>query len=891
MIKHSSQIDSTNSINAYVFEIFCQPIPATLQNNAIKQLEKFVAEFFPNHAHCFKCYCTNRRMVILGNDLPDFLTKHISAIKGPKTNAPSQVVDKFLEKYSKQYDVNLAQEQNTQSNQMLMEENGYWYIKAFDTQISLSHTLLSMQQAILTNFSWPKTMIWQSPKSYTQASDEVRSNEMGSDGMESNEKASNQKDSKDIEDKSMNFSPIKWIRPIENILSMLNDQVLDFSLNPYHLTTSQLKALHSNNITHIGTEQTISSIQYTINHASDYLNVLKEANIELDNNKRKAEIMDALHKLHTSQKLFFEDTPQFHKLVEEMSCSTETMHIYLCNTSSLAKIIHTLPNRFIQICVQEHQQAVCLFSCEANQISDRNNEYKEKIISEFMLVAQKPATKQMIDDALGVMQCRLEDLQFMYEQDTTQYNLSLDMWQKQLQDMEIYTGLGSMYDRTVRLQNIVSKIYPDQPTFEHNKFDTDKLDKQNNPDTQQLFNITLLQQAIKLYKIDLCSQVVKEFPALHGFHIIELMHQTDPKSYTTKELSKIITEYIKPRNIDSAKEAKDTQTHAEQSSIDGLLLGLLDRLDALVGFFRLNLTINSSQDPLGLRRIASEIIQYGLLLFTEIKERTQDKSFASNLSNINTLIKIIYFQQTQQEIDTTLAKKIQHFLQERMQYHIRNHTYSSEQDISNAYSSDASGYDSSTSDSDLTDSISKENPSINISFSAEYHEEERAILQTNAKNHISNFWMQPHKAQALYNIFYNTESEDYNLLLNTYKRLSNFIKNKNNPLNETIDISTKDPATHAIQECLQSSNMHNLAGNNPDIHVNKSNDTSVKHLSNTHSPKEYANQYLLFLITLSKLLQDFFDNNLVLDPEHLNNRINLLHKCKHIFDSYTILDI
>jgi glycyl-tRNA synthetase len=108
-------------------------------------------------------------------------------------------------------------------------------------------------------------------------------------------------------------------------------------------------------------------------------------------------------------------------------------------------------------------------------------------------------------------------------------------------------------------------------------------------------DLDIAQQAAWIAKADLATQMVVEMTSLQGTMGREyaLLNQYPPA------VADAIFEHWLPRGADDAL----------PSSLAGVLLGLTDRLDSLVGLFGVGLAPRATADPYGLRRAALGIIQ------------------------------------------------------------------------------------------------------------------------------------------------------------------------------------------------------------------------------------------------------------------------------------------
>lgn len=157
------------SYQTWLFEIYSQPIPATMQNGAVKQLETYLTPYFKD----FKVYCNQRRLTCIAQVEPTIKIEH-SAIKGPKINAPKEIIAKFALKH-----------QITAEN--LQTENDHYLVPSKTEHMSAIKYLTHISNSILRDFKWPKSMRW------------------------------------------LPGSDFNFVRPIQSIINMLDDKILNFT--------------------------------------------------------------------------------------------------------------------------------------------------------------------------------------------------------------------------------------------------------------------------------------------------------------------------------------------------------------------------------------------------------------------------------------------------------------------------------------------------------------------------------------------------------------------------------------------------------------------------------------------------------------------------------------
>lgn len=227
----------------------------------------------------------------------------------------------------------------------------------------------------------------------------------------------------------------------------------------------------------------------------------------------------------------------------------------------------------------------------------------------------------------SVLRARLEDARFYFEQDQKR---TLEDRIPQLDQLVFHDKLGTMADKTARLQDLVVEL------LKLAGVDGATIDR--------------ARAAARLSKTDLLTGTVREFPSLQGVMGREyaLREKQDP------EVATAIAEHYFPRGADDLNDPK-TRT--------GKFLTAADRLDTLVGFFGAGLIPSGSEDPYGLRRQA-----IGLVMVT------LDETFARlSLARAVEIAAGLYRAHGKglKKDAATLWRELDRFLAQRMEFSLR----------------------------------------------------------------------------------------------------------------------------------------------------------------------------------------------------------------------------
>ena len=340
---------------------------------------------------------------------------------------------------------------------------------------------------------------------------------------------------------------LRWVRPLRNILVLLNDKLVKGVLE---LGNSEV--IKFSNYTY-GHRHHVKKIR--IDQISQYKKILLENHVVLNRDDRKHKISDALKALLIKNNLSLLDDPL---LLEEVTGLVEFPNVMLGSISSEFMI---LPPEVLSTAMKVHQKYFSTLDSQDN------------LAPNFVFVANSLSNLKrdttVIEGNERVLKARLADAMFFWKTDLSN---NFEYWNDKLKKVVFYDGLGSMYDKTLRMSKI-SKLFA-------KAFD---------------INPQLASQAALLSKADLASEMVGEFPELQGVmggYYSDLIGNH-------KEVSKAISEHYKPRGVlDSIP----------KTNIGGML-SLIDKIDTLTSFFVIGKKPTGSKDPFALRRAAFGIVQ------------------------------------------------------------------------------------------------------------------------------------------------------------------------------------------------------------------------------------------------------------------------------------------
>lgn len=171
-----------------------------------------------------------------------------------------------------------------------------------------------------------------------------------------------------------------------------------------------------------------------------------------------------------------------------------------------------------------------------------------------------------------VLRARLADAEFFFKEDREK---KLADYVEKLKTLNFQKGLGTMYDKSLRLEKLAAAVADAWGASEAEK--------------------TAACRAAKLAKADLVTAMVVEFTELEGTigRSYALLDGEDPA------VAEAIDEHYRPRQ--AGGQLPETAV--------GSIVSLADKIDTIVGTFSLGLVPTGSEDPFALRRQALGLVQ------------------------------------------------------------------------------------------------------------------------------------------------------------------------------------------------------------------------------------------------------------------------------------------
>lgn len=336
---------------------------------------------------------------------------------------------------------------------------------------------------------------------------------------------------------------LRFLRPIRWIVSLLDDQVLDFDLEGISLGRTSRG------------HRFLGQGPVDIPDVASYEKILEENYVILDEEKRRDSILRGINRLareHAGLPYKNEE------LLEEVTNIVEYPTVFL---GEIPAEYLKLPPEVVITPMMDHQRYFPV-------VDDKGG-----LLPYFLSVrnGNDQGLENVIAGNRKVLVPRLEDAKFFYQQDLAH---PLEDYVPKLKDLTFHEDLGSMLDKTKRLEELSARLASILSI---------------SGDLQEK-----LRRAATLSKADLATQMVVEFTELQGT-MGRIYAQAGGED---ESVARAIEEHYYPRHSDGLL----PQTTA------GMVLSLADKFDSLAGLFAIGVNVTGSQDPFGLRRAAIGIL-------------------------------------------------------------------------------------------------------------------------------------------------------------------------------------------------------------------------------------------------------------------------------------------
>ncbi|QAX30463.1 glycine--tRNA ligase subunit beta [Leisingera sp. NJS204] len=344
---------------------------------------------------------------------------------------------------------------------------------------------------------------------------------------------------------------LRWVRPLHSILCILSDEagatVVDLDID----------GIKSGNTTR--GHRFMAPDQITVTGFDDYAAKLKRGHVVLDPRERAEAIwQEATNQAFASGLEVVEDKGLLAEVAGLVECPVVLM-------GAIDAEFLELPAEVLQTSMKEHQK----FFSVKNPKTGR--------IEKFITVANRETADNGATILAGnqkVLSARLADAKFFWENDlrTAKSEAGMSAWVENLGNVTFHNKLGTQAARIDRIAALAREIAPVVGA------DAD-----------------LAEQAARMAKADLSSEMVYEFPELQGL----MGRYYAQAAGLPQEVANACEAHYSPLG-------PGDDVPAEPVSV---AVALADKLDTLTGFWAIDEKPTGSKDPFALRRAALGVIR------------------------------------------------------------------------------------------------------------------------------------------------------------------------------------------------------------------------------------------------------------------------------------------
>jgi len=345
---------------------------------------------------------------------------------------------------------------------------------------------------------------------------------------------------------SLSSSSLRWVRPLRGIVAMFGAETEEPEIVPF-----EVDGLQAGNIT--WGHRFMRPEPISVRRFDDYVTKLEAAKVVLDPERRKEIIRQDARNLAFAQGL---EVVEDEGLLEEVAGLVEWPVVLM---GRFEEAFLDVPAEVIRATIRANQKCFVLRGPDG------------RLASRFLLVSNieaKDGGTTIIAGNERVIRARLSDAKFFWETDKKVWRDDPEFTRlEKFRNVTFHEKLGSQWDRIERIRALAKELCAVTGA------DPVKVDL-----------------AARICKADLLTEVVGEFPEVQGLmgRIYAGLTGLDPSVAAACE------EHYKPVGPGDSV-PKDPVS---------ITIALADKLDTLVGFWKMNERPTGSKDPYALRRAA-----------------------------------------------------------------------------------------------------------------------------------------------------------------------------------------------------------------------------------------------------------------------------------------------
>ena len=501
-------------MSKYLLEIGTEELPADFSLSVVNQIKSLIEYEFDKKLIKYKsviCTSTPRRIVLFVEGLVDYSDDKRITRKGPKATSA------FLDGVPSNAAIGFANSLGIDVKDLEIKETekgDFVFGKKIEKGESTRSSLSSIIPKLIKNLQGPRFMKW-------------------------------------------GYGSFKFSRPIRWVVSLYNEEILDFVFDECDPKISIGNKSKSHRLFNKDIE---------INSPDNYFELMANSGVLVIREERKEKIFNLIN---AESELVNLRPDLSEDLLNELTDLVELPNLIKGNFD---KEFLSLPVEVLSTVMKSHQRYIPLL--KKNIIFSKLELSSENIISTNFFVISNGLEESNDTISLGnekVLKARFSDAKFFVESDK---KVSSNERNEKLKLVSYLKGMGTVFERVQRIKVIAEKI---------NKFLNDK-----SLDSKKII------EAAKLCKNDLCSEIVYEFPELQGIMGGKYLRYEG----FCKEICIAVTEHYMPGFY------KDDLPSTKY----GAILSISDKIETLISIFISGKRPSGSSDPYALRRNLNGVI-------------------------------------------------------------------------------------------------------------------------------------------------------------------------------------------------------------------------------------------------------------------------------------------
>ena len=501
-------------MSKYLLEIGTEELPAKFSHSVINQINSLIEFEFDKKLIKFNniiCTSTPRRIVLLLEGLVDQSDDKTLIRKGPKATSAflNGVPTNAAIGFANSLGINIGDLEIRQT-----EKGEFVFGTKIEKGESTRSSLSSIIPKVIKNLQGPRFMKW-------------------------------------------GCGSFKFSRPIRWVVSLYNDEILDFNFDecdPKILIGNKSKS-----------HRLINKI-IEIHSPDNYFELMAKSGVLVKREERKEKIVNLIN--HESQLANLDPDLSDH-LLNELTDLVESPNLI---TSNFDKRFLNLPVEVLSTVMKNHQRYIPLL--KKGRTFSKLDLSSEKVISTKFFVLSNGLRESSNSISKGnekVLRARFSDAKFFVESDK---KVSSKERNEKLKSVSYLKGMGNVFQRVKRIEATSEKIL--------NYLNDQSLDRKK------------VIEAAKYCKNDLCSEIVYEFPELQGIMGGKYLRNEG----FSKEICIAVAEHYLPGFY------KDDLPSTKY----GAIVSISDKIETLISIFISGKRPSGSSDPYALRRNLNGVI-------------------------------------------------------------------------------------------------------------------------------------------------------------------------------------------------------------------------------------------------------------------------------------------